>query len=353
MKDFLAKIYLGNSVAQYATALGVLMGSLVALFIAERVLLRRLERWAAATTTTLDDLVVGMVRKAFIPLLTAGAFILSLQGLVLPSALRKGVVLAWTALLTVFAVRCILSVISHVLKERWNGGRPGASQAVHAVLPFIQVLAWTVGLVFFLDNAGVKISAMVAGLGIGGIAVALAAQAALGDLFSYVAILLDRPFAIGDFIVVDDLMGTVEGIGVKTTRIRSLTGEILVIPNSALTGSRIRNFQAMARRRVVFTLGLVYETPSEKLKEVPGLLRSIIEAAPDTVFDRAHFFSYGESSLDFEAVYFVQTGDYNRYMDIRQTINFAIKDEFDKRGLAFAYPTRTLYTASVPQPPQS
>jgi small-conductance mechanosensitive channel len=183
----------------------------------------------------------------------------------------------------------------------------------------------------------------VAGLGIGGIAVALAAQAILGDLFSYFVIFFDRPFEIGDFIIIGDFMGSIEHIGIKTTRIRSLGGEQLVFSNTDLTNSRIRNYKRMEKRRVVFKLGIVYQTTTSQVKEVPGIIKTAIENVQDTVFDRAHFATYGDFSLDFEVVYYVLSGDYNKYMDIQQDINFEIKEEFEKRGIEFAYPTQTLF----------
>ncbi|MCK4428221.1 MAG: mechanosensitive ion channel family protein, partial [candidate division Zixibacteria bacterium] len=190
---------------------------------------------------------------------------------------------------------------------------------------------------------GFKISTVIAGLGIGGIAVALAAQAILGDLFSYFSILFDRPFEVGDFIILDDYLGTIEHIGIKTTRVRSLGGEQLVFSNADLTNSRLRNYKRMAKRRVVFKLGVTYQTTLEQVKEIPTIIKNIIQNITDTVFDRAHFSSYGDFSLVFETVYYVLSRDYNKYMNIQQEINFAIKEEFEKRGIEFAYPTQTLF----------
>jgi small-conductance mechanosensitive channel len=180
-------------------------------------------------------------------------------------------------------------------------------------------------------------------LGIGGVAVALAAQVILKDVFSYFSIIFDRPFKIGDFIIVGEYMGTIEYIGIKTTRLRSLGGEMLIFSNSDLTDSRLRNYKLMDKRRVSFKLGLVYQTSTEQLKKVPGIIEGIIKSVKDTIFDRAHFLNYGDFSLVFEIVYYVVGADYNKYMDIQQEINFAIKGEFEKRGIEFAFPTQTLY----------
>ena len=196
---------------------------------------------------------------------------------------------------------------------------------------------------FFLDNMGFEISAVIAGLGIGGIAVALAAQTILKDLFSYFSILFDRPFEIGDFIIIGEYLGTIEHIGIKTTRIRSLGGEQVILSNTDLTSSRVRNYKRMDKRRVLFKLGVTYQTSLEQLKAIPGIIKNAIENVEDTIFDRAHFFSYGDFSLVFEVVYYVKSRDYNKYMDIQQEINFAINEEFKNRDIEFAYPTQTLY----------
>ena len=182
-----------------------------------------------------------------------------------------------------------------------------------------------------------------AGLGIGGVAIALATQSILGDLFASLSIVLDRPFVVGDFIVVGDLMGTVEHVGLKTTRVRSLSGEQLVFSNADLLGSRIRNFKRMAERRIVFAVGVTYQTPAAKLDQIAGVLREIATAAPGVRFDRAHLRSFDDSAITFEVVYYVLDPDYNRYMDTQQRINLAIFRQFEAEGIEFAYPTRTVF----------
>jgi small-conductance mechanosensitive channel len=192
----------------------------------------------------------------------------------------------------------------------------------------------------------INITPWVAGLGIGGVAVALAAQNILGDLFASVSIVLDKPFVLGDFIAVDDKMGEIEHIGLKTTRLRSLSGEQLIFSNTDLLKSRIHNYKRMQERRVVFTIGAAYETPYEKVAAIPGMLREIIESQRPVRFDRAHFARYADSALIFEAVYYVLTADYNKYMDVQQAVNLAILHRFAAEGIAFAYPTRTVYLHS-------
>jgi small-conductance mechanosensitive channel len=211
----------------------------------------------------------------------------------------------------------------------------------------VKVVLWAAVVLIALDNLGVHITTLVAGLGVGGIAVALAVQNILGDLFSSVTIILDKPFVIGDFIIVGDFLGSVEHIGLKTTRVRSLSGEQLVFANSDLLKSRIRNFKQMTERRIVFAFGVIYQTAADKLAAIPGLVREIVEAQPQARFDRAHFKAFGGSSLDFEVVYWVTNPDYNLYMDIQQAINLGLFRRFAAEGIEFAYPTQTLYVEKL------
>jgi small-conductance mechanosensitive channel len=210
-----------------------------------------------------------------------------------------------------------------------------------------QLVIWSLVLLAALDNLGVNVTALVAGFGVGGIAVALAAQRVLGDLFASLSIVLDRPFEVGDFIIVGDYLGTVQRIGLKTTRVRSLSGEQLVFGNNDLLESRIRNYKRMQERRVVFGVGVTYQTPHQKLQKIPAMLREAVEAQQNVRFDRAHFKAFEDSSLSFEIVYYVLTPDYNVYMDIQQAINLAIFQRFENEEIDFAYPTRTLHVSPL------
>jgi small-conductance mechanosensitive channel len=204
-------------------------------------------------------------------------------------------------------------------------------------------LLWLLVALLALDQLGFDVTALIAGLGIGGVALALAVQNILGDLFACAAIALDKPFVVGDFIVVDKLRGTVESVGLKTTRVRSLDGELLVFSNADLLKSRVRNFKRMRERRIQFGVGVTYGTPADKVRRVPAWLRQAVEAQPKTRFDRAHFKAYGDSSLDFEVVYYVLEPDYNVYMDVQQSLNMAIYERFAAEGIEFAFPTRTVF----------
>lgn len=240
-----------------------------------------------------------------------------------------------------------------LLLERRRRRTIATDRAVASSLGIIGFLVrtaiWAVFVLLMLDNLGVDVTALVAGLGIGGVAIALASQNILGDLFASLSITFDRPFVIGDFLIVDDFLGSVEYIGVKSTRLRSLSGEQIIISNADLLKSRVRNYGRMVERRVVFTLNVVYETPSDLIERIPHIIRGIIEAQPGTRFDRSHFAAHGSASLDFETVYYVLSADYNRYMDIQQAINLRIHREFERLDIGFAYPTQMLYLTRVPR----
>lgn len=228
--------------------------------------------------------------------------------------------------------------------ERRALAQDAASATSLAALGFVVRLAlWAVVLLVMLDNLGVDVTALVAGLGVGGIAVALAVQNILGDLFASLSIVVDKPFVIGDFVVVDDMSGTIEHVGLKTTRVRSLSGEQIVIANSDLLKTRIRNYKRMYERRIVFTFGVLYQTTAEQLARIPELVKAQVEATENTRFDRAHFKKFGDSSLDFEVVYWMTSPDYGIYMDAQQTINLALFRCFEAESISFAYPTRTLF----------
>lgn len=219
-----------------------------------------------------------------------------------------------------------------------------ASVTTLNVLNFVgKIILWSIVLLLVLDNLGINITALVAGLGVGGIAIALAVQTILGDLFASLSIVLDKPFVVGDFLIVGDLLGSVEYVGMKTTRLRSLSGEQLVFSNSDLLNSRIRNYGRMYERRVSFDLGVTYQTSRDKLVRIPEIIHEAVVIQDNTRFDRSHFKEYGDFALIFESVYYVLGPDYNVYMDIQQAINLHIHERFEQEGIEFAYPTQTVF----------
>ncbi len=345
MRDILQFSLWGNTVSDYIVCLFIFVLGIIFVRVFKRIVLQRLHKWAEATTTTLDDFLIGLVKTILVPLSYIGILYLSVNTLTLSPLLKRIVNIIGMAAVTIAIVRFLTSFVEYgfdvYIKTR--KGNLVLKESLTGALKIIRVLVWGIAIVFFLDNLGFKISAVIAGLGVGGVAVALAAQAVLGDLFSYFAILFDRPFEVGDFIIVGDYLGVVEHVGIKTTRISSLGGEQIVFSNTDLTNSRVRNYKRMRKRRVAFRIGVVYSTPLDKLKQIPKIIENIIKGIDDAIFDRAHFFSYGDFSLIYEIVYYVNGGDYNKYMDIQQEINFSIYKEFSDRGIEFAYPTQTIY----------
>jgi len=345
MQEFLNQTYFGNTVYAYLTAAGIFVVSVIVVLVFKIIILRRLKRWSESTHTTIDDFIIRGVEKTIIPLLYFGSLYAAIKSLSLdPYVSRVADVIA-IILVTYFTIKLIAGVIRFSLNAYLlRKGEPDTKhRQVTGILTIVNIILWGLGLVFLLDNLGFEISAVIAGLGIGGIAIALAAQTILGDLFSYFVIFFDRPFEIGDFIVVGDKLGSVEYVGIKTTRIRSISGEQIIFSNTDLVNSRVHNYKRLERRRVLFTLGVVYNTKSNQLAEIPGIIKNIVESFPGASFDRSHFVKYGDFSLIFETVYFIHSPEYNIYMDIHQKINLRIYEEFEKREIHFAYPTQTLY----------
>ncbi len=241
-------------------------------------------------------------------------------------------------------------VFEVAFREYWYHKAPDRDEKFHdgfvkSVWGVLRLFLWIVAFFIILDNIGVKINTILAGLGIGGIAVAFAAQSVLGDLFAFISIFLDKPFEVGDFLVIDaENKGTVEYIGLRSTRIRSISGELLIVPNRELTSIRLHNYRHMERRRVVLKFGVVYETPLEKLKEIPLLIKEIIDVQPQATFDRCHFDNLGDYSLDFECVYYVESNEFMVHMDVKQAILQRMMEVFREKGIEFAYPTQVLYT---------
>ena len=292
-----------------------------------------------------------LVNATRFPFLFGIALLAAISILDLPASYGKWIRYAWIIVLVsqiaLWANELIGVAIERAYARHHDVNPSGATHLMVAGL-IARIVLWSIAVLVALDNLGFNISTLMASLGIGGVAVALAVQNILGDIFSSVSIALDKPFVIGDFIVVDDYMGSVEYVGLKTTRLRSLGGEQIVFSNTELLKNRIRNYKRMMERRVLFEFGIVYETTVEAVEQVPAMIKDIItNSGLNTRFDRAHFKGYGESALQFEVVYYVLDADYNKYMDIQQEINLEMLRRFRKQGIVFALPTRTLHVASM------
>jgi small-conductance mechanosensitive channel len=332
---------------RWALALAIVAIGTLVLATVKAVVHRRLARVAPRTDNRVDDVLADLVGRTStlfpIALSTLAAVALVDLG---PAAERAGQGAALVVCLVqagVWGARALREVVERRFAVGAGAEEDPTRRTVGRMVALgARVGLWVLVVLVALDNLGVDITALVAGLGIGGVAVALATQNILGDLFASVSILLDKPFVPGDFIVVGDFMGTVDQIGIKTTRVQSLGGEQIVFANNDLLQSRLRNYKRMNERRVLFRLGVVYHTPVEKLISIPEMLRTIVANQPGTRFDRAHFASYGDFALAFEVVYYVLSPDYNRYMDVQQAINLEIFQAFHRQGIEFAYPTQTL-----------
>lgn len=220
---------------------------------------------------------------------------------------------------------------------------PSTVAALGLLSRIIQFVILSLLVLVGLDNLGVDVKALVAGLGIGGIAIALAAQNVLGDLLASLSIVFDKPFVVGDYIVVGAEKGTIEYIGIKSTRVRSLSGEELIFSNKDLLESRVHNFKRMIKRRLVLRFGVLYNTPANLLRQIPNEVQSLVSQLALVEFDRCHLVNLGESSLDFELVFFVQDAEYKTAADLQQEILILMIEKFNSLGVSFAFPTRTLH----------
>lgn len=334
-----------NSILDWIVATAIAAGTFMVLLVIRRSVQRYHEKMAATPETELLEIPMQVLSRTTLIFFVVLALFIAAQWLVkgpvterlLSSALT--IALFWQA--GVWAAAATTAWLERKRRRTMVADRAAVGSL--GIIGFIlNVVIWALVLLLTLDNLGVDITALVAGLGIGGIAVALAVQNVLGDLFASLSITLDRPFVVGDFLAVGEFLGSVEYIGIKSTRLRSLSGEQIIMSNSDLLSSRVRNYGRMSERRVVFATSVTYETPIELVERIPSLIREIVESQPNTRFDRSHFARHATASLDFETVYFVLSAEFNRYMDIQQAINVRLHREFAALGVEFAYPTQKL-----------
>jgi small-conductance mechanosensitive channel len=339
-------VFYGNTFSAWVVAAGIAAAVIIGLYGLRYFIKCRLVKLAGRTETKVDDIlleVLGSTYFAFIVL--AGLYAGSLS-LALPDRteliLSRVVVVLLLAQAALWGDAGIRAWREHSQDKHGLAGNHAGVSSVGTLFFMARMVLWIVIALMVLDNLGVNITTLVASLGVGGIAVALAVQNVLGDLFASLSIVLDKPFVVGDTIIVGDAQGTVEYIGVKTTRLRSLTGEQIVFSNAELLKSRIHNQQRMVSRRAAFSVGVTYDTTREQLQAIPGIVKAIIEAEPNATFDRAHFSRFGESSLDFDVVYHIKSAEYLMFMDTQQSIFLKLFEQFGEAGIGFAYPTRVI-----------
>ena len=337
-------LYFGNSLKQWFIALGMVVTVQTILLVIRSVTSKALITLSRKTSTDWDDFLTGLVCNTRTFFLLAFAFYIGTLPLEFSGNIQNLVNKIPFLALIVQVSLWGNDTIRFTLKKYLEAKSSNLAQTVIGPLEVIaKSLLFGILFLLILDNFGVDITALITGLGIGGVAVALAAQSMLGDLFAAIAIIIDQPFVVGDFIVSGEYMGTVEYIGMKTTRLRSLSGELLVFSNSDLIQSRLKNYRNMYERRILFTIGVTYDTPEEKLEKIADWLKNIIEAQENIRFDRSHFARFGDSALIYEAVYFVLDRELIVYMDIHHQINLEITRKLRSEGVEFAFPTQTLH----------
>jgi len=345
--ELLQYTYLGNTLQNWAVAAITAVMLIIILKGINKFVIYRLKKQSEKTQTDIDDLIVNLLGKTNVILVIVFSLFLGSLFLDLNETLlyvrRSTLIIAIIVQLALWGNGVISYIINRKLDKYKSDTSGSAITQIKAIGLISRIAMWLIIFLLIVDNLGFDVTALVAGLGIGGIAVALALQNVLGDLIASLSIVLDKPFVVGDFIIIDDFVGNVENVGLKTTRVRSLSGEQLVFSNNDLLRSRLRNYKRMYERRIVFTVGVTYQSTARKLELIPQWIKHIIDDEPNARFDRSHFASYGDFSLNFETVYYITSPDYNVYMDTQQNINLDIYRKFESEGVEFAYPTHTIY----------
>jgi small-conductance mechanosensitive channel len=335
---------LGNTLYNYLYFAAVFAISIGISFLIKYVIIDKLIALAQRTTTRFDDAIVSFLSSIKFSFYIFVSLYIALQFLTLNEFTRRIIDAIFIVYIIYQVIQVIHIFIDFFLDKKANGENGQSIDHVKDIIQLIlRVSFWVVGVLFVLSNIGINITSLVAGLGIGGIAVALAVQSILGDLFSYFAIAFDRPFIKGDLIVVGEHTGIIEKVGIKTTRIRALQGEEIIMSNSELTSSRIQNFKNMEERRIIFSFGVLCETPLGQLEKIPQLVRDIITPIEMARFERAHLSTLGDSAYIYEVAYLVQSADYSHYMDTHQMVLFGILKVFAEEQIEFAYPTSTVH----------
>ncbi|OUL83291.1 mechanosensitive ion channel family protein [Paraburkholderia hospita] len=356
MKNWLdLNVFLGVPATQWLYAAIAAVISYLIISGVLRFVIVRLHRLASRTSTHVDDVVVEVLERTHRFTILVAALLIGSEFIDLPGKWDMRLSHLWF-----LVVGCQLALWVNHGVSLWTVRRleSGAAAAHNPVITTmmswtLRALLWSVLLLAVLANMGVNVTAFVASLGVGGVAVALAVQSILSDLFASLAIGLDKPFEIGDFIVFNDVAGSIEHIGLKTTRIRSLSGEEFVCSNTELLKNTIHNYKRMAERRIVFGFGVTYDAGPAQLRTIPDIVKAAVDSEEHARFDRAHFKKFGDSSLDFEVVYYVTDPGYNLYMDIQQRLNLNLMEHFSELGVEFAFPTRTLHVVDASDAPSA
>lgn len=341
----LETIFLGNSVQKYLIALGIFLGIYVGILIFKKFILSRLKEITKKTKNDFDDKILEIIEKVSNLFYLFLAVYFGVKTLTLNSVLLKYWDRIFMLVLIFEAIKITQMVVSFAFEKLQTGKN---KTAIYGLKVISNIVIWVIAILLILDNFGFEIKTLVASFGIGGIAIALAAQNILSDLFSSFTIYFDRPFEIGDYIVLGTDRGVVKKIGLKTTRIKTVQGEELVVSNKELTSVRVQNFKKMKKRRSSFQIGVEYDTATVKVKKIPQLIQEIIESQGEMVeFARCHFSTFGASALLFDIVYFVNSGGYSDFIKIQQAINLLIKESFEDEKISMAFPTQTIMVKQI------
>ena len=319
-------------------------GGIALTFLISFIFKKILPRLANKTKSNFDDFIIREITNLIFPLGSIAVLFLAERKLQLPGGLNRPYELILTIAAAVVFVRLINRLGIRLLQGlARRSGREDIEQLVRTLFPLLKSLTWIVVSLIVLQSQGVKLTVVWGLLSAGGIGLGLALKEPAQELFAYLMILIDKPFTIGQFIAVDSVSATVEKIGVRSTHLRSLRGEIVVINNSTLTSSNIENFATMQQRRMIYSIGVTYQTTADQIQSIPTTIQTIIENTNHTIFNRCHFTTFGDYSLNFEIVYYIDNRDYTLAMDIQQSINLSIMRKFEEQGIEFAFPSQTLY----------
>ncbi len=339
-------VLFGNSVGDYALSFTVFLFGLAIFALVQYFALSWLAFLSKKTETNLDDVFVKMVRSFTPPFYLLLSFWFALRFINVygtADSVITAVLVLWLVYQAVVIVGILVEDIA--FKHFAEEDDETTKSAIHLIANLSKGVIWVLGILMVLSNFGINVTSLMAGAGVAGIAIAFALQGILSDLFSSFSLYFDKPFRVGDFIQTGTTAGTVKQIGVKSTRLESVTGEEVVLSNQELTAARIQNYKVMETRRGDLAFGVLYETKPEMLRRIPDMVQKIVESVDGVEFSRAHFKGFGDSSLDFACVYQVQDADYKVFMDRQQEINFKLFEKFAEEGIEFAYPTTTVHMA--------
>ncbi|HDQ05174.1 MAG TPA: mechanosensitive ion channel family protein [Candidatus Bathyarchaeota archaeon] len=342
-QEILDYSFWGNSVQDYIIALAVFAVAVIVFRIIKYGVLKKLRSITERSSTEIDDLLVKVVDRVRWPFYVFFAASIALNFIQVHNLVNVFFTYATPIVVVFIIAQSLQQFVDYGMQKLAKDKKQENEESVIKVLGRIfKGALWALALVYIISLFGVDVTTVVASIGVIGIVLGFGLQHILGDIFASFSIFFDKPFEVGDFIIVGDNLGVVKNVGIRSTRIQSLWGHEVVISNQELTSTRINNYKKLERRRVQFNFGVVYDTPSEKLEKILKITEEVVDKIELAELDRVHFKKYGDYSLEFEVVYYIDSPDYNTYMDIQQEINFALKKRFEKEEINFAYPTQTV-----------